>query len=266
MALVAGALAVLADPDLRAALVADDLRGHVDAVASEQHIRNERAAFVGVQAVDDERLAVANAVLLVADSDDCVIPATRRDSLKETGRAKPRSCAEVCSGYLSPTHSSACIPLARDSGGPGSFGFGSAPFSDSGAISWTAGASIPLPSPLPSRSRLPASCGGCARRASRAWSASAPASALRRPSTPPRHRPRALGPECGSRARPGARPARGLWLGRVLGLLGSRGCFTRLALRGDARSRRAAPVAPPREPRRVRFFGATGATVLAVGD
>ena len=54
------------------ALVGDDLHGHVDPVA-EQDVRLEGAAFVCVHAVDDERLAVPDAMLLVADSDDCVV-------------------------------------------------------------------------------------------------------------------------------------------------------------------------------------------------
>src|SRR5262249_4577137 len=64
VALVAGAPLVLADADLRPALVRDHGRGDLDAVVAEQHLGRERAALVGVDAVDDERLAVADAVLL----------------------------------------------------------------------------------------------------------------------------------------------------------------------------------------------------------
>ncbi len=72
MTLVAGALAVLADADLGSPLVRQHLHRHLDAITAEQDIGHERSALVGMQAVDNERLAVADAVLLVSDSDDRV--------------------------------------------------------------------------------------------------------------------------------------------------------------------------------------------------
>ena len=69
--------------------MADHLHGHDDAVAAEQYVRSERAAFVDVNAVDDERLAVANAVLLVADSDDRVVHSV------EIAGHEPAKAAEV---------------------------------------------------------------------------------------------------------------------------------------------------------------------------
>src|SRR5215216_2276420 len=71
--LVAGAAAVLADPDLRPALVRDDRRRDGDAAVAEQHVRRERLPLVDADAVDDERLAVAHAVLLATELDDRVV-------------------------------------------------------------------------------------------------------------------------------------------------------------------------------------------------
>src|SRR5581483_5325460 len=68
--LVAGAPPVLADADLRPALVRDHRRR--DLPLAEQHVGLERRAFLAADAVDDERLAVADAVLLVAEPDDRV--------------------------------------------------------------------------------------------------------------------------------------------------------------------------------------------------
>ena len=71
MPLVAGAAAVLADEDLLPAPVLEDGRGHRR--IAEQHDRLEYLAGARRQAVDDQRLAVANAMLLVTELDDCVI-------------------------------------------------------------------------------------------------------------------------------------------------------------------------------------------------
>ena len=70
MALVPGALAVLADADLRAALVRQHLRR--DGGVSEQHLGRERPALVGLDAVHDEVLALADTVLLATETDDRV--------------------------------------------------------------------------------------------------------------------------------------------------------------------------------------------------
>src|SRR5262249_32931835 len=70
VALVAGAAAVRADPDLRAALVRD--HGRRDRAVAEQHVGLEALAGLRAEAVDDERLTVVDAVLLVAKPDDRV--------------------------------------------------------------------------------------------------------------------------------------------------------------------------------------------------
>src|SRR5215217_8848571 len=64
VALVAGAAAVLADAYLGPALVRHDRRRHGDSAVAEQDVGREALTFVRGQAVDDERLAVADAVLL----------------------------------------------------------------------------------------------------------------------------------------------------------------------------------------------------------
>src|SRR5205823_2294513 len=68
--LVARPPPVLADPDLRPALVRDHRRRHH--ALAEEDVGLEALAGLGAQAVDDECLAVADAVLLVAEPDDCV--------------------------------------------------------------------------------------------------------------------------------------------------------------------------------------------------
>jgi hypothetical protein len=67
--------APLADADLLPAHVADDLRGHLHArrkvgvtvAAGEQDVRLERLALVGCEPVDQQSLALADAVLLAAE-------------------------------------------------------------------------------------------------------------------------------------------------------------------------------------------------------
>jgi hypothetical protein len=68
--LVARAAAVLADADLRPALVCEHSCRHL--ALAEKHVGLEALAGLRTQAVDDERLAVADAVLLVAEPDDRV--------------------------------------------------------------------------------------------------------------------------------------------------------------------------------------------------
>src|SRR4051794_28353756 len=74
--LVAGAALVLADPDLVALDVADDGRGDRDAgavaVGDEQQVGREALALVRLQAIDQQLLALLDAVLLATDFDDCV--------------------------------------------------------------------------------------------------------------------------------------------------------------------------------------------------
>src|SRR5262249_45730891 len=80
MAPVPGSAAVLADPDLVAEPMADDergdrrRRGEVGAAVApdEQDLRREGLALVGLEAVDEQPLALADAVLLAADGDDRV--------------------------------------------------------------------------------------------------------------------------------------------------------------------------------------------------
>ena len=77
---IAGAALVLADADLVAERVADDARRHrrrrreigLAFAADEQDARIERLALVGLQAVDEQPLALPDAVLLAADGDDRV--------------------------------------------------------------------------------------------------------------------------------------------------------------------------------------------------
>src|SRR5581483_5643032 len=110
VALVAGAALVLADADLRAALVRVHL--HRDGGVAEQDVRAERPALVRLQAVDDQRLALADAVLLPSETDDRVV-----HRWKKRGRV-PASGASVATGVTSrptPTRSSACSPSLRRS-------------------------------------------------------------------------------------------------------------------------------------------------------
>src|SRR5262249_41380812 len=93
MALVAGAAAVLAHHDLRAALVAEHPRGHLR--VAEQHDRLEALAFLGGDAIDDERLAVADAVLLVAELDDRVVHGLEGVRAWKSGRAAPATRSSV---------------------------------------------------------------------------------------------------------------------------------------------------------------------------
>src|SRR5262249_36641602 len=78
--LVPGAAAVLADADLLAELVPDHASGHgrrrreigCAVAADEQDTRFERRALVLAQAVDEQPLALTDAVLLAAETDDRV--------------------------------------------------------------------------------------------------------------------------------------------------------------------------------------------------
>src|SRR4029077_1232923 len=78
--LVAGALAVLADPDLLAELVPDNARRHSGrrreirraVAADEQDARLEGRALVLAQSVDEQPLGLLDAVLLAAETDDRV--------------------------------------------------------------------------------------------------------------------------------------------------------------------------------------------------
>ena len=103
-------------------------------------------------AVDDERLAVANAVLLVAELDDRVVHVLRGYGVETRARcARGRSSVAV---RRLPTRSSACTPT-RPRRRPTSFS--------------RRGDRFVAVAVLGSRGRA-ASCGGCGRRASRAWS------------------------------------------------------------------------------------------------
>src|SRR5579885_324584 len=106
--LVAGAPLVLADPDLRAALVRDHGRG--DRAVAEQDVRFERRPLGGADAVHDEGLALANAVLLPTETDDRVVHSG------ETAGAGPRALASVAASARArptPTRSSGCSPSRR---------------------------------------------------------------------------------------------------------------------------------------------------------
>src|SRR5205823_9306834 len=100
--LVARTPAILADPDLRAALVGDDGRRH--RAVAEEHVGLEALAGLRPQTIDDERLAVADAVLLVAESDDRVIGC---HSVENAG-VRPASRGILAT--RAPTRSSACNP------------------------------------------------------------------------------------------------------------------------------------------------------------
>src|SRR5262249_22896544 len=77
---IARAAAVLADPHLLAELVADDARRDgrrrrelgLAVAAGEKHLRVEGLALLGLQAVDEQPLALLDAVLLAPDGDDRV--------------------------------------------------------------------------------------------------------------------------------------------------------------------------------------------------
>ena len=115
MALVAGALLVLADPDLRPAPVLEHLRGHRHARVAEQHVRLERLALVELDAVHDDVLAFADAILLATEIDDCVVHSGEKSQAQS-----PRSVGSVASPLdassstrRSPTGSSGCSPSRR---------------------------------------------------------------------------------------------------------------------------------------------------------
>ena len=91
---VAGPPAVLADQDLVAELVADDLGRHLDALrrelglavaADEQHLRVEGLALVDGEPVHEEPLALLDAVLLAAEFHDRIRHKNRR--VDRAGRA-----------------------------------------------------------------------------------------------------------------------------------------------------------------------------------
>src|SRR4029079_17613091 len=109
VALVAGAPLVLADADLRAALVRDHLRG--DGAVAEQYVRAERLALCGLEPVHEQRLALADAILLSTETDDCVVHKRRK---ARTG--SPRAVASVAttgSSRPTPTPTPACSPSRR---------------------------------------------------------------------------------------------------------------------------------------------------------
>ena len=80
MLLVAALRLVLSDPHFLAEDVTDDARGHlrlgreVDLPVAAEHEqrRMEGLPFVGLDAVDEQPLALLDAVLLASDLDDCV--------------------------------------------------------------------------------------------------------------------------------------------------------------------------------------------------
>src|SRR6478609_5301866 len=95
VALVAGALLVLADANLRAALLTDDLDrdGHVlrgerrcAVTADEQHVRRERLAVLGCEPVDEQALTFADAILLATEGDDCVAHTSVLSGAENAGR------------------------------------------------------------------------------------------------------------------------------------------------------------------------------------
>src|SRR3954451_4654233 len=106
---VAGALLVLADPDLLAELVADDARRDGDrrrevglaVAADEQHLRAERLALVGLEPVHQQPLALLDAVLLATESDDRV---AHKRGKRGAGRPRERrQCSELSSRARRPT-------------------------------------------------------------------------------------------------------------------------------------------------------------------
>src|SRR5581483_5137638 len=109
VALVAGPPPVLADANLRAALVRHDPRRHGPAVA-EEDVRRERLALVGADAVDEQRLALADAVLLAADTGDGVVHSA------DNAGVRPASASSVAGGSTrrrGPTPTSACSSRPR---------------------------------------------------------------------------------------------------------------------------------------------------------
>src|ERR1700737_3597945 len=90
MALVAGALLVLADPDLRPTPVLEHRRGARHARVAEQDVRLERRALVELDPVHDDVLAFADAVLLATEFDDCVV-----HTEKNRRHRGPRSAGSV---------------------------------------------------------------------------------------------------------------------------------------------------------------------------
>src|SRR5262249_26577836 len=90
---------VLANPDLRAAFVSDDPRGHgrrrgelsAAVAAHEEDIGLEGVALVAVDPVDEELLSLAHDVLLSSKADDRVVAHVRRREVipPEKTRARP---------------------------------------------------------------------------------------------------------------------------------------------------------------------------------
>jgi hypothetical protein len=100
VAAVAGALLVLADADLRPTLLADDADGDghpfrrdrdVAVAADEQHLRREGGAVVELHAVDEQPLALTDAVLLAADGDDRVAHSGVPTPDEENAGRRPRA-------------------------------------------------------------------------------------------------------------------------------------------------------------------------------
>ena len=109
MALVPGALAVLADANLRAALVRQHLGR--DGTVSEEHLGRERPALVGLDPVHDQILALTDAVLLAAQTDDCVFH--QHECSQAEAREAVASVATAALTRPTPTGSSGCSPSHR---------------------------------------------------------------------------------------------------------------------------------------------------------
>src|SRR5262245_45516202 len=91
---VTGPLTVLADADLRPAALPDHARGHRDVLrrklrlavaADEQDRRRKRLPVLGIDAIDEQALTLADAVLLPADGDDRVAHENLRTLKRRAG-------------------------------------------------------------------------------------------------------------------------------------------------------------------------------------
>ena len=99
MAPIARPPPVLADANLGAAALAEHARRHghiagrelrLTVAADEEHGGRERLAVLGVDAVDEQALALVDAVLLAADGDDRVAHGRGKLDVENAGR-RPRA-------------------------------------------------------------------------------------------------------------------------------------------------------------------------------
>src|SRR5579875_3748172 len=129
----------LDDPQLRPALMGDDLRLHDGggerlavgeriAVDEQQRLQIHGCALVGRESLDEQGLTLLDAILLAARLDDCVVHACHSPPAAEPARAlerrrpplRPRRRADDSSSSASSSGSSPPTAPLRDAAGPAS--------------------------------------------------------------------------------------------------------------------------------------------------